>query len=260
MAWPSEAGFLPATVAAPALAFPPATPVVVDPSAYRGRRYNAGRGRFRVFNAAEYRFYRSASAPPEEGSTPFATSSSLPHTPADTYADGAWYLAVSYFNGIHDSGFLPLGPRGERYLRLDLAAGAEAGSPPAAALDVRLEARAGDVVGVVAFYHEAGARRAGEWALAYTVDGSAPPEDTPDVTAALPATGLAVLDYDLPAQAHGVTVKVRLQTRRNDGTIAVPVWVYSDGSAILTIAADASGPSAPPVMAAWAGPLPAEAE
>lgn len=203
------------------------------------------RGLYRIFNAAEYRFYRSSSAPPVEGDTPFATSATLPHEPADAYADGTWYLSVSYFNGIYDSGFLPVGPMGETYIRLDLAAGVEIGSPPAGPLRWQLELCASGGVRVMGVYAQAGSLRAGDWALAYTTDGSTPPADTPDVTQAMAAADLDYLVYELPAQSAGTTVKVRLQTRRNDGTDESPSWVYSGGSEVNTIAVDALGPTPP---------------
>lgn len=230
---------------------------VVDPSIFRGRFYLDARGKYRVFNAAEYRFYRSSSAPPAEGDTPFATNATLPHTPADTYADGCWYLSVSYFNGVIDSGFLPLGEAGETYLRLDLSGGAQAGSPPRGPLDWRLEARASGVVRVIGVY-QADDLRADQWAIAYTTNGSTPPEDTPDVTQTMATRGLVILAYDLPGQADGTTVKVRLQSRRNDGTDESPSWVYSDGSTVLTATADAVGPSVPLAGERWPGQLPEE--
>ena len=198
------------------------------------------RGLYRIFNTAEYRFYRSNSAPPVEGDSPFATNATLPHEPADAYADGTWYLSISYFNGIYDSGFLPLGPMGETYVRLDLVAGVETGSPPAGPLRWHIEPRASGVVRVVGIYAQSGPLRASQWALAYTIDGSTPPADTPDVTQAIAAADLDYLIYQLPAQSAGITVKVRLQTRRNDGG-----WVYSESSEVLTIAVDATGPTAP---------------
>jgi len=121
-----------------------------------GRRYAEHRGKYRVFNAAEYRFYRSDTAPPDEGDSPFATSASLPHTPTNIYADGIWYLSVSYFNGVLDSGFLPLGPNGETFLRLDISGAEESGSPPDGPATWHIEQRAGGVVGVVGFYMQGG--------------------------------------------------------------------------------------------------------
>jgi len=68
----------------------------------------------------------------------------------------------------------------------------------------------------------------------------------------MPTAGLALLSYDLPGQAHGTTVKVRLQTRRQDAS-----WVYSEGSTIKSTTADAQGPTtAPPAGEAWPGSLP----
>jgi hypothetical protein len=223
------------------------------------RRYLDGRGKYRVFNAVGYRFYRSNSGPPAETDTPFATNATLPHEPADAYADGTWYLSVSYFNGVIDSGFLPVGPNGETYLRLDITAGAVAGSPPNPANDCQLEVRAAGVVAVLAAYYQADTLMAEEWAVAYTFDGSPPPESTPDYTVAMDAQGLCVLEYDLAAQAHGTTVKARVQTRRNDGG-----WIYSEGSAILTATAYTPGPGAPDDaepedLERWSGRLPEDA-
>lgn len=189
------------------------------PSTLHGRsplrkHRSAARGKHRIFNAAEYRFYRSNSAPPVEGSVPYATAASLPDTPANTFGNGTWYISVSYFNGVLDSGFLPIGPRGETYLRLDIAAGVVTNSPPAAPLRIELQQAAGGQTRVLALYAEDAALRAGEWAIAYTDDGSDPPADTPDVTLSIARGGNALLDYLLPAADDGDTVKVRVQTRR----------------------------------------------
>lgn len=219
----------------------------VNPSTLRTptweRRYAvAARGLYRVFNAAAYRFYRSNSAPPEPGDAPFATSASLPHEPTDTYADGTWYLSASYFNGVLDSGFLPLWLAGETYLRLDLDSGVQVNAPPAAPGDWRLQNLPDGVVRVVAFYFQTGILRADEWAITYTIDGSdpgTPPAVAPTVTIAMPSTGLAVLAYELPAQAQGTEVRVRLQTRRDDGG-----WLYSVGSTIKSSVADEEGSAA----------------
>jgi len=221
------------------------------------RHWLDGRGLYRIFNAAEYRFYRSRLGPPT-GLAPFATSDSLPFAADETFSDGTWYLAVSYFSGVLDSGFLPLGPAGETYLQLNIVSGGAAGAPPAAPMDWRLEAAAGGIARVVGVYYEEGDNRAVEWSIAYTTDGSEPTADDPDLTDDVPASGLAVLSYELPAAADGATVKVRLQTRRNDGTEAEPIWVYSAGSTVLSIVADATGPSAPIAADRWAGPLPVE--
>ncbi len=76
---------------------------------------------YRVFTTAEYRFYRAQGAPPAESDTPFATSPTLAFTDSGTrFGDGTWYVAVSYFDGVLDSGFLPVGPGDEPYLTLEL--------------------------------------------------------------------------------------------------------------------------------------------
>lgn len=238
MAWPSEAGSLGLITGRPGRRRVRRARSRILDGAMRVPFRSAARGKYRVFNSAEYRFYRSNSAPPVEGDAPFATNATLPHEPADTYADGAWYLSVSYFDGIYDSGFLPLGAMGETCLRLDLAAGVETTSPPAGPLHWSLQNAGGGVVRVVALYVQAGAERADQWAFSYTVNGSTPATDTPDVTQDMPADGLAIFSYDLPAQANGTTVKVRLQTRRLDA-----VYVYSEDSEVRTAAADAAGPT-----------------
>ena len=197
------------------------------------------RGLYRVFDAAVYRFYRSSTGPPVEGDTPFATNATLPHEPADVYGNGTWYLSVSWFNGIYDSGFLPLGAMGETYLRLDLAGGVEVVSPPAGPLHWHLQNVGSGVVQIVAVYVQAGAERAVDWGFAYTVNGSTPATDTPDVKVTMDAADLTALSYDLPAQGNGTTVKVRLQTRRFDD----PSYTYSEDSTVETITADASGPA-----------------
>lgn len=218
------------------------------------KRYHLARGLYRVFAPAVYRFYRSNSGPPVEGDTPYATSVTLPATPADTFADGTWWISVSYFNGVVDSGFLPIGGNGETFRQLVVAGGVAVGTPPSPPLDVRLELRAGGVARVVALYAQEGALRAATWTIAYTTDGSTPAEDTPTVTQAFARTsGVEQLVYDLPAQVHGTTVKVRVQVRRGSGP-----GVYSDGSTVLTLVADAQGPAAPSGGEVWPGSLPDE--
>lgn len=195
-------------------------------------------------------------APPEEGSEPWATAASLPATPADTFADGTWYVSASYFNGVIDSGFLPVGRNGETYLTLEISSGAAVADPPPGPQDWQIVQTAGGVVQVTGCLYATPDDAADEWAIAYTVDGSDPAEDTADATATLQSGGMAILAYDLPAQADGVTVKVRLQTRRNDGTAEVPVWIYSDGSTIKTVTVTIAALASPPAGATWPGFLP----
>jgi len=202
-------------------------PFILGPDRFWGRYYMTARGLFRIFNTAEYRFYRSNSGPPDFSSAPFATSSSLPATPAVSWGAGTWRIGVTWFNGVFESDPLPLGPRGETYLRLDISGGADIGNPPFEPVHVGLQERAGGVVRVTGVYWQPPAGgRADEWALSWTNDGSAPTIDPPDITVELPADGLALLEYDLPAQADATTVKVALGVRRNDGG----TWRYSGES------------------------------
>jgi hypothetical protein len=138
-------------------------------------------------------------------------------------------------------------------LKLVISGGVEVGAPPGAPQNWALEQRAAGVIRVTGLYLETGALRADTWAIGYTTNGSAPAEDTPTVTQAMSGSGIEVLSYDLPAQANGTTVKVRLQTRRG----AAP-YSYSDGSTVLTATADAEGPAATDAGAAWPGRLPEE--
>lgn len=205
----------------------------------RARRYGAARGLYRVFNAAGYRFYRSNSAPPAETDSPYATNATLPFHPSTLFADGTWYISASYFNGVIDSGFLPLGPHGETYARLEISGGNQVPTRPSQPLGANLIVRAGGVIRIVAFYPSVAdaANAATTWAIAYTTDGSTPASGSPSLTPSLSTGPLAVLVYDLPAQANGTTVKVQLQTY--NGT------VYSLPLAVMTAVASTVGPSAP---------------
>jgi len=215
------------------------------------RRYATGRGQYRVFNAAEYRFYRTDGSPPSEGDSPYATSSSLPDTPATTYGDGDWYISSSFYNGVLDSGFLPLGENGETYVRLNLSSGVDLGTPPQAPQDIRLTLEPSGVVRVHALYFQTGSNRADTWALGVSYDGSTPAADSPTDTATMVTSGVAVLALALPSQANGTTVTVRTQVRR--GT------VYSEDSEALVTTADATGPTAPTYGESWPGSLAEEA-
>lgn len=202
------------------------------------RHATAARGLWRIFAPACYRIYRSQVVPPGEGDLPWATATTLPSTPSGTFADGTWFLSVSYFNGIYDSGFLPLGPNGETYLTVTIAAGLVVADPPPTPMSIELEEMDPGVVTVTALV--ANERTADEWVITYTVDGGA----AVVLTEAYPSGALAVLSYPLPAQAAGSVVVVTVQTRRNDGTPGVFLWVVGDSlSDTITIAT--SGPTAP---------------
>ena len=137
-------------------------------------------------------------------------------------------------------------------MRLDLCGGCQIGVPPLGPQDWRLEQRSGGVVRVWGFYYQgvSDENRADEWAIGYTTDGSTPPADTPDVTQAVDHGPLSILQYDLPAQSNGTTVKVRLQTRRDDGS-----WIYSEDSTVETITVATAGPTAPLDVERWPGSL-----
>jgi hypothetical protein len=223
---------------------------VFFPGIARAKHICSMRGKYRIFGTAEYRFFYSSTGEPLETDTPFTTNATLPHTPADTYGNGAHRFALEYDNGIHKSGFLRLGPNGETFRRVDVTAGSETSNPPSKPHSVVLHKKASGVIRVVGVYFALGSLRAEEWALTYTFNGSDPAEDTPDYTQAMTSGGTQVFDYDLTGQVDGTTVKVRLQTRRNDGS-----WVYSetDSTDIFTETADATGPSAPPAGDQWKG-------
>jgi len=225
--------------------------VALLPVTYRGASYHLdARGRFRVFNAAGYNFHFGSLVPDEDDAAD-DFHATLPYSPADVFGDGTWYFALAAYNGCLASGFYPVGPAGESYLRLEIADGAAVGTQPAAPQELRLEALAGGVVRIHAFValDPPAADLPDQWAMAYTTDGTTPDADTPDLTETLTAGPLVLLQYDLPAAADGATVSVRLQTRRNDGTDETPAWVYSD-SLLSDTTADATGPTAPKLLVA----------
>jgi hypothetical protein len=235
------------------LAAPPVFPVKIGARLIDyGRRYASVRGLYRVFNAAVFRFYRSNVAPPLETDSPFATSATLPSQPATTYADGTWYISASYFNGVLDSGFLPLGPHGETYQILEIAGGVQVSARPSGPTSARLQVRAGGVLRVIAYYlrFADGANAADVWSIGYTTNGSTPANNAPNATQEMSTGTFIILTYDLPAQATGTTVKVQLQTLRTSG------GAFSLPGTVLVAVADATGPTAPLTLADWVGPLP----
>jgi len=216
---------------------------VASPVPIKNRSYSSYKTAWRISNTPEYRFYRRLGAPPSSDQAPFATASSLPSSPTVTFDDGVWFISVSYFNGLLDSGFLPIGDNGAPYSKLEIISGDQYASRPKGPFSIKLVQKASGVVRVIAFYTQAGTNRASQWAIAYTDNGSAPATDSPDATVTMSTGGIQVLEYDLPAKSHGTTIKVRVQTRRNDGTISVPDWVYSSDSYVVTTTADAQGPT-----------------
>lgn len=188
---------------------------------------------------------------PKDSDTPFATDAALPHQPATAFADARWAVAASFFNGVLDSGFFPLGKGAEQFTRVDVSAGVLAQRPPHAPSWWRLESNSGGVVRVVAEYFQDDILRATEWAITYTTDGTPPglpPDVSPTVTVAMQQKGPSVIEYALPAQGGGTIVKVRLQARRFD----TPDWLYSEDETVLSATADVAGASTPPAGGASA--------
>jgi hypothetical protein len=217
----------------------------------------AARGAWRIWGTPEYRLYRSAVAPPAEDDTPWDTAASLPVTPSDTFADGTWYLAVSYFNGVLDSGFLPQAPAGLPYRRITITDGVILPDPPTVPGDWRLAQRDG-LPWIEALYWEDDPDQAAtEWAIDYTTDGSDPTASDPSLVIAIDGSQLV---YALPAVASGTTIKAVLQVRRNDGSEEAPAWNYSAAGDILSLVIDTTGPAAPIAAATWRGKLPAFSE
>lgn len=211
----------------------------------------AARGLYRVFNPAVYRFYRSNSGPPAETDSPYATSATLPNQPATTFANGTWRISVSYFNGILDSGFLPIGAHGETYRTLIIAAGVLKPTPPSQPYGFRIELRPGGIVRIIATYFSVadGTNAADQWAIAYTVNGVNPGPGAPSATPSI-SGAVSHLSYDLPAQTAGTVVKVLLQVRR-------AATVYSSPLGILSVTIPASGSSQVLSLATFPGALPA---
>lgn len=222
---------------------------VAPPPIDFGVRRAMQRGLYRVFNAAVYRFYINSSRPPAPSDAPSFTNSTLAYTPSTAYGNGTYYLSVSYFDGVLDSGFLPLGPLGQTYLTMQISGGVLIGPAPSGPLSSALIVRAGGLVQIMAAYNPAvdGINAATVWAIAYTTDGSTPPSGNPSITMQIFGGGLAMLNYDLPAQTGGTVVKVILQTRRGA--------VYS-AATLLTATALTAGPTAPADLKSYEGSLP----
>lgn len=224
-------------------------------------KYTAeGRGLYRIFNAAEYRFYRTTGGgkPDQSADSPFETNATLPYTSTTTWADGTWWTSVAYFNGVIESPFLALGPAGETALRLEVASSAQVKLPPEGPDSFTLEQLASGVIRIHATYFpgrdtNGGDGKATEWAIWRTFDGSAPnPANAPDLTVTMTfGFGFDVLSKDLAAQSHGVTVKVLVRTRRDD-----PPVIASENTTVVSTTADTTGPAVPGSLYSWRGQLP----
>lgn len=249
MAWPTPAGSVAqADIAVQPIPPPPVLPSsVIKPSLFRGQHYGTGRGCYRIYGTAQYLFYYDTS-PITEDSDLDAVNSDINYETVDTFITGVYYFGARYTNGIYTSPLLPVGPNGETYYRLDVDSGVETISPPGKPFDVRLLRDTAGVIQVLAGYFESYQTiRANQFAINATFNGSDPGQDSPDYTRNMAKYGPQMLRYSLPPQVHGTTVKVRVQTRRNDGTEISPDYTYSETTAddVLTITADAQGPSVP---------------
>lgn len=246
MAWPTEAGSL---LLLGADGFGVCHPTfggeVAQPPRVLAHRHGALRGRYRIFNAVEWRFYWNATRPPAEGDTPDETAASLPtlsYTSTATFADGVYYVAMTYFNGVYDSGFLPIGDQGESYRLIEIVDGEAVGNPPQPPGSWRIELASDRTIRIVASYWQSGSERADEWVFNFA-QGTTPPVDEPMTIAGfnpvMPEQGLCIIYFVIPVDfSDSTTINARLQTRRNDGTEDEPVWVYSDGGTVQSLIID----------------------
>jgi len=222
---------------------------------------------YRVFNATRYRLYRSTSTPPVEGDTPFFTTATLPANVPTIFSNDIWYLAVSYVNGVIDSGFYPIGDNGEPYMTIDLTDEKIIGTQaPNAPTSWHLEQRDGNVW-LIGIYFKGNAPQASKWTYAWTSDGTTPPDpvynpvdlDPYDEvyvgTQAIATVALAVLEVDLGAYADAKVIKCKLATARQD----------IDGASISNRISDfvqkeltvnTAGPTAPVDAHEWHGRTP----
>ena len=250
MAWPSEAGaiaFIQRTGGRRRVLKRSRSRVYAPAGA--GKFYSDGRGLYRVANAVEYRFYRKLNTAPVVGTDPpFVSNPTLPFTPVPTFSNGIWYVGVTYYDGYVESDFLFL-------TRIEIVGGIGTANPPSSPTQFRLEQRPGGVVRAIALYWPVpdGDNAATEWAIWRTFDGSTPnPAGAPDYTQTMNfKQGFDIFQYDLAAQADGVTVKALIRTRRLDSS-----YVYSENAAILTTTANANGPGMPMDLERYPGRLP----
>jgi hypothetical protein len=224
----------------------------------RAARLASAQGLYRVFNAAGYRMYWSNSGPPVAGGAPQAFNATLPFTPSSAFSDGTWYLSMSYFDGVLDSGFLPIGPAGQTYLTMILSGGVLQPTLPTAPTNTSLVVQAGGVIQVVGYYATAagdGVNAATEWDIAYTTDGSTPSSNSPSIRVAFSAGGspIQTLMYSLPTQTGGTVVKVQLQVGR---ALSPSGYAYSTPGTVLAATAVTAGPSSPLGIQSWAGVVP----
>lgn len=225
-----------------------------------GRRENKAIVRYRVFNSAEYRIYINTSAPPQPGDTPTLTTASLPYEdPGTTFvAPNKYYISMSYFNGVYDSGFYPIGPAGESYLILDLSVTpvvttSRPLNPQYATAFIRYDVYGTFIATLQATYFEEGDNRATEFAAWYSYSGyPSDGESSPDYTATIDDNGIAVMEWSgVTGSVYPATAYFRVKTRR---LIAEDTYVYSKTGVLASCTADASAVTGN-VIQAWPRPV-----
>ena len=219
-------------------------------------------GLWRINNTAGYNFRWNQNRPPKKTDAINDFSETLPYTPDVTFTTGIVYLAMTEFNGTHESDFYPVGPNGEPYVRIDLDAGVQTISPPAKPTQPTLVDIGGGNARCIAYYSQH-RNRATQFTISISTDGSLPPVDTATYTATIGAGILVPLTLDLDADldpgtfplANGTVLRVRIQTRRNDGTDVSPNWTYSETNDkdVQQITIDSIGPDAPPGAVIYPG-------
>jgi hypothetical protein len=212
--------------------------------------HGAFRGALRIYNTAEYRFYRTddGSAPDPDSDAPYATASSLPATPAVDFADGTWNVTVTYFNGVLESSPLAIGPAGETYLTLVIDSGEETEAAPNGPITWRIneEVAAGTTDGtlsVIAMLYvdtDAPADEVGVWVA---TGASVPSGDgAPDYSTSVPSNSMGVVSIVVPMTDYAlgttVNVGVRVGWTPDGGS---RLWSDLELSAIVV----GSRPSAP---------------
>lgn len=180
--------------------------------AHGGRSYSQIRGGYRLQGKPLYRIYRKLGSVPVPGvDAIWEETDTLPYQPSSTFADGIWFIALTWFNGYVESAV-------RKIVRLELVSGVERANPPDAP-KWGLTLRPGGVVRVTGYYDSsrdvAEGVAANTWALWWTGNGSTPGIGSADYTEAMRFDRFAVarIIYDLPAAADGLLVKALLRTR-----------------------------------------------
>lgn len=200
------------------------------------------RGRSRIFNAAQYRFYRKDGSVPVPGvDSAHATASSLPSTPAGAWADGDWYITVTYFNGVIESLPKLQPPDGTPAKFLEIASSAEVDLAPGDASEYSISAIAGAKIRAQAIYSLASDRGRGvtptHWRLSWTGDASG----SASIAFGTSQNEEVRLDYEI-SLSDGQEITLTIKTGYDPGT----GFVESAGVQ-ATITADSAGPAAPEV-------------